>query len=63
MDLRLARVAEPLHLTDRHRLYSAAPGTHRVFNIEAESEHCFFAGRPRRRRSKEKGATEAAAFS
>ncbi len=75
MDLRLARVSEPLHLTDRHRLYSAtrqdwipasdlragedlatrsgtariqsvsaAPGTHRVFNIEAESEHCFFAG-------------------
>ncbi len=76
MDLRLAGVSEPLHLTDRHRLFSAtrqdwipaselrvgedlatrsgttriqsvsaAPGTHRVFNIEAESEHRFFAGK------------------
>jgi hypothetical protein len=75
MNLKVAGQKEPLHPTDRHRLFSvtrndwvsalelkpgeelrtttgivqidsvdAWPGTHRVFNIEVETEHSYFAG-------------------
>ncbi len=43
MDLRLARVPGPLHLTDRHRLFSATRQDWiPTSNLRVESEHCVF---------------------